>query len=261
MKKASFYSFLTALIMLSSSFGYAQYSATIASGRPGNANGAGTVGRGILQFQAGIQFAGYSDESGLSYSEFSENIVIRYGLTELFEISAVINQANGKYDFSVANSEGLAISGFNTTMLRARLKVIDNLAVQIGLNVPLLRNDFNNDYASPQIKVMYNTNFSDKISFTTNLGAQWGEIENDPNGFYVFSFSAGLPSQFSLLLEAYGDFSIYGLQHFYDAGLGYLVNPNLLLDINAGWGNNFNVESYFVTAGVSYRLKVGNRDQ
>jgi hypothetical protein len=108
---------------------------------------------------------------------------------------------------------------------------------------------------------MYNTNFSDKISFTTNLGAQWGEIENDPNGFYVFSFSAGLPSQFSLLLEAYGDFSIYGLQHFYDAGLGYLVNPNLLLDINAGWGNNFNVESYFVTAGVSYRLKVGNRDQ
>lgn len=251
-------------LIISVNVAYAQYSSTISSDRPGNANGAATVGKGILQFQAGLQLSGNNylntdyGNIDIKDTEFSENLVVRYGLAERFEMSAVLNYTRGVYK---STSQEMNYSGFNTTMLRARVKVIDNLAFQAGLNVPLLRNDFSNDYSSPQLEIMYNTNFNEKMNLTTNLGAQWGKISEDPNGFYVFSFSSALPADFSIILESYGTFNLSGVQNYYDAGVAYLINPDMLLDLNAGWGKNYNVKSYFVTAGISYRLKTAYRDK
>ena len=258
MKKSLFLFFILAFLQFQST--YAQYGPSLVSGRPGNANGAGTVGKGILQFQAGLQYAGTTSifDSTKYDTEFSENLVVRFGLSERFEVSTVLNHiTTSTY---APFGEDVKASGFTTTMLRARYRPLNNLAIQVAMNIPVLGNDFERNSVLPQLRVMYNTNFSESLSLTTNLGAQWIAPKENPIGFYVFSFSANLPFDLSLILESYGNFDQMGVRNFYDIGLAYFFKPDLMFDLNAGWGENFGIESYFVTTGFSYRIKTKYRD-
>jgi len=258
---------VVACVLFSISHSFAQYGEVLASGRPGNANGAGTVGQGILQFQAGVQYDEFQNNQGgfeVYQNTFAENLVVRFGLWETFEVSTVINHQRSTIE-STFNGEKETLTGFNTTMVRARWAVVKNLAVQVGLDLPILESDFESDYPAPKIRVMYNAPFTENIALTTNIGAQWSGVENnfapDPVGFYVFSLSCGLPAKFSLILESYGNFTKTAWANSFDVGLGYLVNNDFLLDVNAGWGDNTGASTYFVTAGISYRMVTGFRKQ
>jgi hypothetical protein len=263
------YLFVVVCVFFAFSKSFAQYGVTIASGRPGNANGAGTVGQGVLQFQAGVQYDEFRDNQGVNeiyQSTFAENLVVRFGLWETIEVSTVINHQRTTLESTFnGDTDRNTFTGFNTTMLRARWAVVKNLAVQVGIDLPVLENDFKSDYPAPKIRVMYNAPFTENIALTTNLGAQWNGIEEDftrdPVGFYVFSLSCGLPAKFSLILESYGNFTKTSWANSFDVGLGYLVNNDFLLDVNAGWGDNTGASTYFITAGVSYRMVTGFRKQ
>ena len=249
------------LLLLMSSKALAQYGEVIGTPRPGASNGAGTVGKGILQFQAGIRYDESNfdtDSSKIKIGSISENLVVRFGLAERFEVSTVLNYNNTTRTNKISTEE-TSLSGLNTSLIRARLVVVQNLSIQAGVNVPIFENDFKRDKLAPKMRVMYSTRFTENLRLTTNLGAQWDGFNKDPSGFYVFSFSANLPGAFSLIAESFGNFRRTQLNNFYDIGLGYLVNNDMLIDLNAGWGNNFGVSSYYVTAGISFRMVTAYR--
>lgn len=134
-----------------------QYSESIATARPGAANGAGTVGKGILQFQTGIQFDNLSDTSGWYVNNISEHLVVRFGIRERFEISAVMNHINST-EYLSASEESLVRQGLNTSLLRARTKINDNMALQVGIETRLRGKDYQIKYIAPRFRLMYNTN-------------------------------------------------------------------------------------------------------
>ncbi|WMN12281.1 transporter [Marivirga salinae] len=235
---------------------YGQYSETIATARPGAANGAGTVGKGILQFQAGLQFDNVKDirdSSNWSTDNISENLVVRFGIRERFEVSAVINHINST-EYISESAGSILRKGFNTSLIRARTKINENMAFQVGIETKLRGKDYQINYIAPRFRVMYNTKLGENASLTTNLGAFWNGNDNKPRGFYVFSYSLALTNKISLIAESYGDFIRTGINNFFDIGLGYNVNKDMLIDLNAGWGENYPYKSHFVTAGVSYRI-------
>jgi len=243
----------TLIFSCSIMFAYGQYSGTIATARPGAANGAGTVGKGILQFQAGVQFDNLSDTSNWYVNNVSENLVIRFGIRERFEISAVINHINSTEYLS--ESEGSIIrQGFNTSLIRARTKINENMAFQVGLETKLRGKDYQINHVAPRFRLMYNTKLGKNASLTTNLGGFWNGNDSKPRGFYVFSYSLSLTSKLSLIAESYGDFVRSGINNYFDVGLGYNINKDMLIDLNGGWGENYPYKSYFLTAGISYRL-------
>lgn len=249
---------IVVLILLFSLYfsAYAQYSERIATGRPGAANGSGTVGKGVLQFQAGVQFDNVRDTRDTSQwnvDNVTENLVVRYGVQERFEISAVINHINST-EFIKEGSESVYRQGFNTSLIRARTNINENLAFQVGVSTRLRGKDYQINYIAPRFRVMYNTVLGKNANLTTNIGAFWNGIDNKPRGFYVFSFSFALTQDLSMVAEAYGDFVRERINNYFDLGLGYNINEDLLIDVNAGWGQNFPYKSYFVTAGVSYRF-------
>ncbi len=235
---------------------YSQYSETIATARPGAANGAGTVGKGILQFQTGVQFDNVKDlrdSSNWHTNNISENLVIRFGIRELFEVSAVLNHINSTENISEREGS-INRQGVNTSLIRARTKVNENMAFQVGIETKLRGKDYKINYIAPRFRLMYNTKLGENASLTTNLGGFWNGNDNKPRGFYVFSYSLALTKKLSLIAESYGDFIRTGINNYFDIGLGYNVNSDMLLDLNAGWGENYPYKSYFITAGVSYRI-------
>ncbi|WP_085519199.1 transporter [Marivirga sericea] len=230
-----------------------QYSESIATARPGAANGAGTVGKGILQFQAGIQFDNLTDTSDWYINNVSENLVVRFGIRERFEISAVINHINS-IEYLSDSEESIVRNGLNTSLIRARTKINDNMAFQVGIETRLRGNDYQIRYIAPRFRLMYNTKLGRNSSLTTNLGGVWNGNDSKPRGFYVFSYSLSLTNNLSFIAESYGDFVRSGINNYFDIGLGYNISKDLLIDLNGGWGENYPYKSYFLTAGISYRL-------
>jgi hypothetical protein len=240
---------------------YGQYSPRIASPRPGIANGAATVGRGVLQFQTGLQYENiddYRDSVQNKYSNFSENIVIRIGVLEKLEISAVINHINSK-QYLGNNLEPIYQNGINTSLLRSRLKINDNMAIQIGVETRIRGKDYQIDYFAPRFRVMYNTSLGNGINLLTNLGAVWNGISKEPNGFYAFRLSFPLDEKINLLTEVYGNFNPNKLNNHFDIGVGYFINNDFQIDLSGGWGRNYPYQSYFISTGASFRMITKNR--
>jgi len=235
---------------------FGQYSETIATARPGAANGAGTVGKGVLQFQTGIQYDEVRDvRDSMNYrvENTSENLVIRFGLRERFEVSTVINHINSM-EFLEDGSESLSRSGINTSLIRARTTINDHLALQVGVSTRIRSEDYKIDFLAPRFRVMYSTPFGEYAGLTTNIGTYWNGLDGRPRGFYVFSFSFALTDNMSLIAESYGNFIKSQINNYFDIGLGYNLNKDLLIDLNGGWGANYPYKSYFLTAGISYRI-------
>ncbi len=235
---------------------FGQYSETIATGRPGAANGSATVGKGILQFQAGVQFDNVSDvrdSSDWSTNNVSENLVVRFGIRERFEVSAVINHIHST-EFISESAGAMVRQGFNTSLIRARTNINENMAFQVGVETKLRGKDYQINYIAPRFRVMYSTSLGKNASLTTNLGGFWNGNDNRPRGFYVFSYSLALTNNLSLVAESYGDFIRTGINNYFDIGLGYNLSNDILLDLNGGWGENYPYKSYYLTVGVSYRI-------
>jgi hypothetical protein len=236
---------------------FGQYnSETIATARPGAANGAGTVGKGVLQFQAGVQFDNVKDiRDSLNWSKdnISENLVIRFGIRKHFEVSAVINHINSTEYFE-EGVESIYRKGVNASIIRARTQINKNMAFQVGVETKLRGQNYAINYLAPRFRLMYNTPLGENASLTTNLGGVWNGVDAKPSGFYVFSLAFPLTDKLSLVAESYGDFVKEQINNYFDIGLGYNINKDLLIDLNGGWGQNFPYKSYFLTAGISYRL-------
>jgi len=242
---------------------YSQYSETIATARPGAANGAGTVGKGILQFQTGIQFDNVRDTRDSSQwyiNNISENLVVRFGIRERLEVSAVINHINST-EFIREDTARIYRNGINTSLLRARAKISKNMAFQVGIRTKLRGKDYQIRYFAPRFRLMYNTSLGENANLTTNIGGFWNGNDSKPTGFYVFSFSYALSPKLSVVAESYGDFVRSKINNYFDLGLGYNINKDLLIDLNAGWGENYPYKSYFITAGISYRIITGFRSE
>ena len=87
---------------------YSQSNDTIRTGRPGQAIGPYVVGTGYFQIQSGLDFASSENSIDRTKSQISNNVV-RYGLTENFELSALVNIQNDRHSLSsLADTSGLS---------------------------------------------------------------------------------------------------------------------------------------------------------
>lgn len=87
---------------------YPQSNDTIRTGRPGQAIGPYVVGTGYFQLQSELDFASSDNSFDKTKSQISNNVV-PYGLTENFEISALVNVQDDRHSLSsIADTIGLS---------------------------------------------------------------------------------------------------------------------------------------------------------
>lgn len=238
---------------------YGQYNETIRSGRPGQSIGPFTVGKGILQIQSGIDFFGMENKDvGYSGNGYVYNTVVRYGIFERLEISGLFDYKNEVFKSSGSETEATGLSAFDLGgryHLYEGSGAIPALGFQMRLRLPLLTGDYKVDNIAPRFALVTGQKLSDVFTLTTNWGGSWSGNNSVGTAFYVVNISFPIAGKWGGFVENYGDVTDGDYDSRFDAGVAYLSNNDLQLDLLGGLGKNDGVSDYFVSLGFSWRTK------
>lgn len=229
-----------------------QVSEIIRTGRPGQSFGPFTVGKRILQFQGGIGYISNKSGEVYKFDALYENLVLRYGIKENIEISGAFGYSSGKTEILGLENK---ISGVNQFDLGYRIHLFERpsgfaASWQTRARLYFARDEEfyweDNDFG-----------FVSTISMGLPLGrsavtANVGTSDQVPF-LYVVNYSFGISDSFSTFVELYGSYE-HQFNNNIDAGFGYLVNEDLLLDLYAGIDLQEGMDAFFIEGGFSYRL-------
>ncbi|HEY5691581.1 MAG TPA: transporter [Cyclobacteriaceae bacterium] len=253
----NFYIFL--ILALAQPAVYGQYNETIRSGRPGQSIGPFTVGKGIIQLQTGMDVFGFENKSLNERGDgYLNNTVARFGLTERFEISALVDHRSetDKLNGTETKSQGLAALDFGGRYLVYSGKgAIPSVGFQLRFRLPVLSEDYKIDNVAPRFILATGQKLSETFSLITNWGATWNGINSVATKFYTIDLSFSIVGKLSGFVENYGSTTAGDFDTRFDAGFAYLLTDDLQLDILGGPGSNDGVKDYFISVGISIRNK------
>ncbi len=264
---------------------HAQYTDVINSNRPGKANSAYAVGKGVVQLESGLVYeqqdhAVLNTESGI----FGVDVALRYGL--LFE--ALELQYEGIYQNQNITYSNLGTEASLTDFYRNRVglkfliydrykdpernkpnirswrannvfqlkNLIPSVALYGGANFVLGENPFypGEPTVSPRAMVATQSRLSPRFVLVTNIA--YDRIGTDfPEWSYLVSISHAFRNpKWSVFLENQGIQSDRYSDVLLRSGVAYLFSPNFQADINLGAGFKNTPSRIFISSGISYRL-------
>ncbi|MBX2941327.1 MAG: transporter [Cyclobacteriaceae bacterium] len=245
--------------MILSLASYAQYNETIRTGRPGHSIGPFTVGKGIFQIQTGMDIFGFENKSaGFKGDGFLNNTVLRYGIAEKWEISALAD-----YKVETLKSDALEtdLSGLAAFDIGGRYHIytgeglIPSVGFQLRFRLPVLSEDYEIDHVAPRFTLITSQKLSDTFTLFTNWGGKWNGNNSTGTGFYTINLAFPLCGKLGGFVENYGSLTNGNFDSRFDTGLSYLVTNDLQLDVLGGPGSNDGVKDFFLSVGLSWRSK------
>lgn len=275
--------FVVLLMFVCVGFSQAQFNETIRTGRPGQSINPYTVGKGMLQLQQGYVFgktdleldynrATIGDLTDGNASTF-EN-VIRYGISENVEINAAVNYQWFSQVFQPSRFLDTVYNGNNLSAadIGARVHLTDNkgllpdMAVQARLGMAQSMNGDNFQIQNVQITGAFFWQIKERHGVTVNLIPIIAVNEDATSQInYTLAYGLSITDKFGFFIENYGALYIdlvasNQFDTYFDAGFSYLVNNDVQLDVLGGYGTNWvdngQLDSYFVSAGVSWRINM-----
>jgi len=248
---------------------FTKISPKIMSGRPGQSIGAGVVGPKVFQVQTGFDNSRIKTPAETSQESFILNNVIRYGLTEHLEVSAVINQ---NWDTTrsrlplqnnaLSNTHNSGLSdfqlGFRSVVISESHGIKPTLALQTRFRTKWVDQNFRQQSVAPVFILSMVHTLDSRFSLTHNFGFTTDEtIQNNSSSIYFMtsSLSYSVNDRWGLFFEGYGNIKKDRGFYYFDAGGDYYINNNLKLDIAFGGGKNFGVRESFISLGFSWRTQ------
>ena len=275
--------FLVALLI--PLLGICQYTDVINSNRPGISASAYAVGKGVPQLELGFSYE-KQDHADLNYDSniYSMDFSVRYGL--LLETLELIWEGTYQNENITYNSLGFneSATNFSTNRLGVKYLVFDpfkdpqknkpnlyswkannkfqfkNLIPAISVYAGANFNIGDNPYrptdptVSPRAMVATQSRLTPRFVLISNIS--YDRIAtDDPELGYTLSLSHALRNpKWSVFLENQGISSDSYSDVLLRGGGAYLVNENFQLDAFLGGSFKDSPSSFFVSAGVSYRL-------
>lgn len=231
--------------------------------RPGIADGSGVLAPGIFQLEVGIQREYTKEDQVRTRISFVPTLV-RVGLGAGFEARVETNA----YDWEKTNDAAGTIhdSGWSPISVGTKYRVYDpdesrwpSLAV-IGRVFPTSGSGaFGSHRYAGDLRLAADLDLSSTFSLNPNVGFAWYEAE-DGSSFAALTLAATLTFLPSPRVQPFVD---AGFQNpagagspaslLIDAGVAYIVAPNLQLDVSLGKGAHGPTPHTFVSVGVSVR--------
>ena len=109
---------------------------------------------------------------------------------------------------------------------------------------------------TPAFRFTFQNDINDKTSLGYNLGMFWNENLQET---YLYTLALGktITPQLNYFVEMYGFISPdLPADHRINGGFTYLVNNDFMLDTSAGIGLSEKSAKYFISLGISYRIKL-----
>ncbi|MFN7963678.1 MAG: transporter [Thermoanaerobaculia bacterium] len=228
----------------------------ISPDRPDFTNGPETVGAGVVQVEGGATYAEGGGEHGETFGE----LLLRVGVGSRFELRL----APGSYDRST-DRDGRVTTGFEDSAFGAKLQLAEEkgrrpaLGLIVMSTVPSGARALRESAWQPGLAMALGWTLSPSFDLSANLGAEWDREEGRrfTSGFASVSLGWSAGEKLGLYGEVYG----FSREHpggqeasYADAGITWLVNPDLQLDLRAGTRLTHGDNRFTTGAGVSYRF-------
>lgn len=221
------------------------------SDRPGSTYSAVTVGKGAFMTQWGVEFGGPSAAKWNAESSSLKGLLdLRYGISENLEIGSFINTYQNNISFD--NLELEQRNSSYSLNLRYTALNSDGFALGFLADAAYTNDKKAGDSWTYSAKALSGIALGDVFSLTSNLGYNYSGGSSWAN--YTLNIGAALFNDFGIYAEAYGNVGNDVNEVWLDAGLWYLVAPNVQLDALFAKGFNNNVQDLIVSLGVTWRL-------
>lgn len=228
--------------------------------RPDATESPSVVVRGALQIESGALFTSFEDDVLQTNTTTYNTTLLRFGLLENLELRLGWDFVEQRNKLSTAQEEVIQ-NGLSPLLLGMKVNITQEKGwlPTIGLIGHLFlpftaSDDFKPQNTSVDFRFAFDHTLSDSSSIAYNLGAQWEA--DTPGAAYIYTLAYGysLTDSFGLYAELYGDMpENNSANHYWDAGLTYLVLPNLQLDATVGTSITEG-QDILVSAGFSYRI-------
>lgn len=282
------------ILFLSCFTAQAQYTETINSNRPGNSQGAFSVGTGVLQLEMGGYYG--EDDHYLRRSEtdiLGTDYSLRYGIFfEALEVSLTGSFQNENTTIRIGNNDQeFQRSNFRTNTLGVKYmifdpsrnikptepnlyswkanqrfdwkKLIPAVAVYAGANFSFGENPYlyeGEGNFSPKVVLATQNNWSGGWVFVTNFIAD-KLTEELPTFAGIFTLTHTFTPKFAGFLEYHGIISDVYADDLARTGVAYLLNDNFQFDISGLLNFKNTPERWQIAAGFSYRLDMHKQDE
>ena len=228
--------------------------------RPDATEAPSVVVRGALQIESGALFTSFEDDVLQTNTTTYNTTLLRFGLLENLELRLGWNFVEQRNKLSTAQEEFIQ-SGLSPLLLGMKVNITQEKGwlPTIGLIGHLFlpftaSDDFKPQNTSVDFRFAFDHTLSDSSSIAYNLGAQWEADSLGAAYIYTLAYGYSITDSFGLYAELYGDLPENNRSnHFWDAGVTYLILPNLQLDATIGTSITKG-QDLLLSGGFSYRI-------
>lgn len=223
--------------------------------RPDATESPNTVPQHHFQIETGVYYESFKETDIKNETKGFNTTLLRFGILENLELRTGWN-----FEEQAIENINEVKSGFSPLLVGMKVSILNekNFLPQIGLLGHLYLpfsagHDYKPETTGVDFRFAFSHTLSEKSSLSYNLGAEWRNAS--PETVYFYSLSYGYSfGNCGIYAEIYGDFPENSkANHFVDAGITYLINPNLQWD--ATLGKSFTKgQDILLSTGFSYRI-------
>ncbi|MBV7270133.1 transporter [Winogradskyella luteola] len=235
--------------------------APLVTDRPDATEASSTVGKGILQFETGGLYESF-EENNIRFENYTFNtMLIRYGILDNVELRLGWDFVEGVTKVN-GNKLDNVTSGLSPLLLGMKIDIAEEKGCMpeialIGHVFPVFSAsaDYRPEYTGVDFRLSLSHTLSEKSSLGYNIGAEWGNDSPEATAIYTLAYGYSISDKFGMYAELYGDFpEDNSANHYWDAGMTYLVSNDLQLDAYVGTSITEG-QDLLLGMGVSYRIR------
>ncbi len=212
-----------------------QFAQRIRTARPSVTMGTYTIGKDVLQWQAGTRWQEVHKDK-LDHEVLQYKNVLRWGFLEHWEMSGVLNY---QLDWAETRGSRGATQGIRTIRLGVRHHLFEKAgffkaaALQGRLWLPFSHRDNRQEILGGRIMASVSYRLLGKLQLITNGGWRWtGQASSKAISFFSLRFSHPLSRKLVLVADYFSDSKAF--EPDYAIGIGYFIHTDWKLDIAVG---------------------------
>ena len=228
--------------------------------RPDATESSRVVPKGTIQVETGGFYESYKDMGVKSETWVYNTSLLRYGLLDNLEL-----RLGWDVSESIVKGNNRTISAGKTTIspllfgVKLGITEEENGMPEIAfighLQLPFTASKaIRPETTGVDFRFALSHTLNEKSSIAYNLGAQWADDSPEMAYVYTVAYGYSLSGKIAAFVELYGDLpENSNANHLWDAGVTYLLKPNLQLD--ASFGTSITEgQDILLSAGLSFRL-------
>ncbi len=232
----------------------------IITDRPDATESPFTVPQGFLQIETGAFYTSFEANNVKEVVLGYNTTLLRHGILDNLELRLGWNFEEGQTTVNGVKMMNVQ-SGFSPLLAGMKVNIakengwIPTIGFLAHLMLPFTAgDDYRPETTGADFRFSFAHTLSEKSSLGYNFGAQWGDDSSELAYIYTFSYGYSILDYLGVYTELYGDLpEDSSSNHYWDAGITYLVLHNLQLDATVG-SSISKGQDLLLSVGASYRI-------